>query len=626
MKRNPIADGLKAENLSTNPAYVHQVLGVLQNSEEKNKNTGILEVYSPDKKKAPYYRTWKYWDQYQIIHEKTMSYMIGLGLFEKDPLILDPQKDDTANGYREGRLKLTTVGQELRNLLLDKKKCKIEFHVINTTSTGTANGPDEDDDSSKLDDDEIKGNLKNNTDLYLKIREMFLKSPCFKVFEDFMYENCDSVMTRDELQELYYREMIQVYGNGRGGSIKPKDKRSETSSKSSPAKNNGISILSWCEFFDVIQYDSNNNVIFDLDVNELVKRRIEQTENGKKQIIFTGAPGTGKTFSLLNYVNGKAYEFVQLHPSFDYTDFVEGIRPAPGGDGKNNFVRMDGIFKSYCRRIVKDNVEKLLAIDPSWTLERCFELLSKTYDSEQEKDEQKRLSTEISKLPKYYFIIDEINRADLSKVFGELLFALEDSYRGIEHRFPTQYHNLQTYKIENGVMTVDSNDCFKNGFFIPKNLVILGSMNDIDKSVESIDFALRRRFDWCEIIANNIMKQSLISMNKTTVDSLIKSDVKAAESNLVNRIIKMNDVISTPENGLGREYHIGPAYFNLLDPSENNLMEVFNTRIRPLIKEYLRGRDEDDINKILSLCLSNLIGDLDIEDEDDDDDYDDGGI
>ena len=163
------------------------------------------------------------------------------------------------------------------------------------------------------------------------------------------------------------------------------------------------------------------------DDSQLLKNDIQKEDNSKnlveqvkkamknKQIIFTGAPGTGKTYSVREVVEEEtdgdktAYKFVQFHPSYDYSDFVEGLRPVVLlGQTEPTFVRMDGTFKAFCRHVVEEN---------------------KANDSEDEK---------------YYFIVDEINRGDLSKIFGELMFGLEESYRGEENAFDTQYKNLKT--------------------------------------------------------------------------------------------------------------------------------------------------------------------------------------
>lgn len=129
-------------------------------------------------------------------------------------------------------------------------------------------------------------------------------------------------------------------------------------------------------------------------------------QNGATQIILTGAPGTGKT-RMAKEIAGSHYKLVQFHPSYDYTDFVEGLRPVEE-EGKMVFRKVDGIFKEFCRKVVEEG----------------------------KKDE------------KYFFLIDEINRADLSKVFGELMFCLETDKRGEDNAIQTQYQNLPTYDVK----------------------------------------------------------------------------------------------------------------------------------------------------------------------------------
>lgn len=327
---------------------------------------------------------------------------------------------------------------------------------------------------------------------------------------------------------------------------------------------------------------SENNK--DFNIKDIIKGKIEK----HKQIIFTGAPGTGKTYAVKQCVKDKVknddsrYKFVQFHASYDYTDFVEGIRPMPKDkSGKNIFVRVDGQFKSFCRMIVEANDAK-------------------------KPNEPKDM---------YYFIIDEINRADLSKVFGELMYGLEESYRGKDNRFDTQYQNLPTYKYdkkENKAVKIE-NDVFADGFYVPENLTIIGTMNDIDRSVETFDFALRRRFTWVEIKANDVMLNSVAKINGRSTDNVSKT---------VEKIIAMNNVISGDTGkslGLNESYHIGPAYFkNLFDEDGNdNLETIFSERIEPLLREYVRGRSADKINNFITECKEKLLpevsGDTDAE-------------
>lgn len=299
----------------------------------------------------------------------------------------------------------------------------------------------------------------------------------------------------------------------------------------------------------------------------------------KKNIIFTGAPGTGKTYSVEKYVNeqnseqldsicsysSRYFKFVQFHGSYDYTDFVEGLRPIERGE-QMVFVRMDGTFKALCREAAKA-------------------------ERNAKKDKEKA--------PTYYFVIDEINRAELSKVFGELMYCFEK--RGSEHKVQTQYHNLPTYgETENGIEKL-SNDIFKDGFYVPENVVIIGTMNDIDRNVETFDFALRRRFDWIPIKANDFMETSLRSMLK---DEDISKD-------LAQRAIRMNEVISGESGkrfGLNEDYHIGPAYFKDYDKAKSmdeNLDDIWKHNIEPILREYLRGKN--GVDKFIDDCHTALM-------------------
>lgn len=230
--------------------------------------------------------------------------------------------------------------------------------------------------------------------------------------------------------------------------------------------------------------------------------------------------------------------FVQFHPSYDYTDFVEGLRPVKK-DETLGFELKNGIFKAFCKK-AKDNPNK-----------------------------------------KYVFIIDEINRAEISKVFGELMFSIDPGYRGINGAVATQYANIQEGD------TIFDEELGEGKFYIPENVYIIGTMNDIDRSVESFDFALRRRFAWKEITAEYSSKVMLKDQSWKT-DAITKMDA-------------LNTAIENI-NGLGSAYHIGAAYFLKLDNYKGDFTQLWENHLNGILSEYLRGmpnakNDLDNLKK-----------------------------
>ena len=380
--------------------------------------------------------------------------------------------------------------------------------------------------------------------------------------------------------------------------------------------------------------------------------KIGQYIKNNRQVIFTGAPGTGKTFGIREHIRRssqatgklmldgeeiKQSEFVQFHSSYDYSDFVEGLRPVQVKDRQTQkkevmFVRMDGIFKRFCRNIVEYNLQVLS--EDNLLKDRSIETLMAACDlgedaAEAEQTNKKNILKKINET-KFYFVIDEINRADLGKVFGELMFGLEEAYRGVENRFPTQYANLPTYYVDpahpekNGFYRADqtdetNQDCinkedvFARGFFIPENLHIVGSMNDIDRSVESFDFALRRRFKWIDIKANDCMHGVLTSMNeKREEEHKFDVDELFLRAKALNDVIWCkqgegdakktggNDVNLGAQFGLNEAFHIGPAYFKDYNPTDVD--ETWTSRIEPILREYVRGRDAKKVENFIETC------------------------
>lgn len=342
---------------------------------------------------------------------------------------------------------------------------------------------------------------------------------------------------------------------------------------------------------------NNQNGADKMNIEEEIKNLI--MEGGIHQIIFTGAPGTGKTYIATKIAeelaeelggsaklsNDKFYQLVQFHPSYDYTDFVEGLRPIQS-DGNNNiqFAKLDGIFKKFCREVVKKN---------------------KNADSQNEEQ-------------LYFFIIDEINRADLSKVFGELMYCLEKDKRGENHRVNTQYQNLPTYMYdpENKKWVEENDDVFKEGFYIPENVVIIGTMNDIDRSVESMDFALRRRFEWKEFMVDeDLLRNAFNAKGKDSQEPKYGKIIADENDKLIDDIINLNKEIRTKgkDYGLNRQYDISQGQFanlpddikdasNTSDALQKLKEHVWNYRIESLLREYMRGNDESEIASFVADC------------------------
>lgn len=375
-------------------------------------------------------------------------------------------------------------------------------------------------------------------------------------------------------------------------------------------------------------------------------------------LILTGAPGTGKTYLAKQIAQqmifGEIKEnlnpeeenkfneqcgFVQFHPSYDYTDFVEGLRPMQDEAGNVGFERKDGVFKTFCKNAVRstfvggcdnfdevwdkliahleDNpyieiplltgarnirielnsygtglTERLYSSDGSIGMAEKIRGHSKFFTKEQLYNIYRGLKgvpsgghdnyrkaivgylkkkiglkdysagQENKNVEKYVFIIDEINRGEISKIFGELFFSIDPGYRGEKGRMQTQYQNI-----------VEDGDIFKKGFYVPENVYIIGTMNDIDRSVESMDFAFRRRFAFKEIKADDRVEM---------LDELPQNGIA------INRMKNLNKAIESIE-GLSTAYHIGPAYFLKLKNYNGNFQQLWENHLEGLLREYLRG-------------------------------------
>jgi hypothetical protein len=283
--------------------------------------------------------------------------------------------------------------------------------------------------------------------------------------------------------------------------------------------------------------------------------------NANHNLILTGAPGTGKTYLAQQIAReldctADRIGFVQFHPSYDYTDFVEGIRPIQDGGKDIGFKPKDGVFKQFCEKA-----------------------LTAYLNADNEAD-----------APKFVFIIDEINRGDISKIFGELFFSIDPGYRVTKDMLDnhksgkallmtvkTQYANMQEKcpnAFDEALGINDVNDC--GHFFVPENVYIIGTMNDIDRSVESMDFAFRRRFAFKEIKTN---------------ENIGMLDGMENKEKIINRMNNLNREIEKIE-GLSPAYHIGGSYFMKLKDYQYDYDALWNNHILGLLWEYLRNQPE----------------------------------
>ena len=433
------------------------------------------------------------------------------------------------------------------------------------------------------------------------------------------------------------------------------------------------------------------------------EKKLDEIKNNlsvNRNVILTGAPGTGKTFMaktvaariiLEKEINDfdkdlteeekkqveSQTDFVQFHPSYDYTDFVEGLRPKQvDGSDQIGFERKDGVFKAFCEKALKNLVDSRkskeeLAIEKN-IIKAINDFLSistgkdnlyysayvqkdfyiddienekfKVYYSdgkligdielkdleiilhniEKIKKETRIIETvgEILNRQKYHkmnsyiwvlcekidelitdknekfesiplksfvFIIDEINRGEVAKIFGELFYCIDPGYRGEKGLISTQYQNLVT------------SGEFQKGFFIPENVYIIGTMNDIDRSVESMDFAFRRRFSWIEVKASDTVDMldpkhddngELISGLETDLADEAKRRMKNLNAE-ISKIDELNDA-----------YHIGASYFlkliNYDGIQEKRFESLWDYHLKGILQEYLRGNPnaKEELDKL----------------------------
>lgn len=421
------------------------------------------------------------------------------------------------------------------------------------------------------------------------------------------------------------------------------------------------------------------------------EKKLDEIKNNllaNKNIILTGAPGTGKTFMAKTVADRMGCTeneicFVQFHPSYDYTDFVEGLRPVKNDNNDQmGFERKDGVFKKFCERALKNLVDsrksveeitkendvknlvnsflneiyenetkfktsstenefQIKSIDENFItisipsnektselklsisdihqillsdvkLEKVKDLISifnrKNHRQEdsylfvlcKEIRQKQKLKSEITEkipLKNFVFIIDEINRGEVAKIFGELFYSVDPGYRvtsddldAIKNgnktvtTIKTQYANLETKgnEFDKALKSTDYGH-----FFIPENVYIIGTMNDIDRSVESMDFAFRRRFSWIEVKASDT-----VDMLDSELSAELADKAKCRMENLNNAISEIED--------LNDAYHIGASYFLKLKNYGGDFDKLWNYHIKGILTEYLRGNPnaQEELTKL----------------------------
>lgn len=297
-----------------------------------------------------------------------------------------------------------------------------------------------------------------------------------------------------------------------------------------------------------------------------------------KNLLLTGVSGTGKTYLAQQVARalvgngGKPGQIEQIafHPSYDYADFVEGLRPSGAG-----FVLEPGCFKSFCWRALEQ-----------------------------------------PDLP-FVFIIDDFNQGDVRTILGEVVMLLDPDYRGLEHRIKTQYHSVLVRSYQAALAARDqvaiSSIKFADGFFVPHNVFVIATMNEFEGRAEPLDSAVWRRF-----VCYELKPQDRLSMLKEA-NLACSVQVEGAQDKLtaahfydqaVARCTRLNQAICT-EPSLGPDYQVGPAfllkslkYINLAgEISEESvsdaLNQVWDQSLAPLLRTYLRGKSASDLTKIL---------------------------
>lgn len=464
---------------------------------------------------------------------------------------------------------------------------------------------------SKLDFDNPIFDMKKSTNEFIGRSAVVTKLLCiYSENHSFLGVNMNS-------QNEFWNRLIPQ--SNQGGPYRQNHEICKLFSKTYPELES--SILGSILFEYSKDFIDNNNKQEEEQMNAQInfQHPLSRTLLSSKNLILRGAPGTGKTYLAkeiameLTGDNEDQIGFVQFHPSYDYTDFVEGLRPDSNENGSIFFKLKEGIFKKFCQNAIdaqktggQDNFEEAWrkltdAINekqgqyffprsfvpaslnsqgnvkfdsPVATKEKVY-LLYKGEDTNLKYETYQKIvldhmkesyglcdyvSPMINTDKKFVFIIDEINRGEISKIFGELFFSIDPGYRGEKGSVSTQYANLHETDEK---------------FYIPENVYIIGTMNDIDRSVDTFDFAMRRRFRFIEVTAESQLY---------ILDEKLGEHAEEAKTRLRNLNVAIENV-----QELNSHYHIGPSYFLKLQEVDFDYELLWSDYIKPLLEDYLRG-------------------------------------
>ncbi len=305
-----------------------------------------------------------------------------------------------------------------------------------------------------------------------------------------------------------------------------------------------------------LKYSSINDDIIEESVRET---KIQMLLQKKRQIILYGPPGTGKTWHAKNLLpkNGETsnkIEFVTFHPSFGYEEFIEGLRPNTDENGSLTFHIHDGIFKQFAQAAC-NILFKEAGIDKQWLPDGNIPKLSG--------EEKMRIRETAPEVP-FYLVIDEINRGDISRIFGELITLLEADKR---------------YGEANEITTTLPYS--KTSFAIPPNLYLIGTMNTADKSIALVDTALRRRFGFIEMMPDYELLHRLfagVSDEAKSVTDLATSLLEEINTRIRNRYDR--------DHQIGHSYLVPLKDAKTRDEAVEMLQSAWYYEILPLLQEY----------------------------------------